>query len=69
MQEVIRNQTCVGMRHRDHVTTGSVDHGLSSSLLSYFFNKDGKKKLTHRDFLDFQRQLQREINRIEVGPA
>lgn len=69
VQEVIRNQTCVGMRHRDHTTTGSVDHGLSSSLLSYFFNKDGRKKLTHKEFLDFQRQLQREINRIEVGDA
>ncbi|XP_076439881.1 calcium uptake protein 1, mitochondrial-like isoform X2 [Babylonia areolata] len=65
VQEVIRNQTHIGMRHRDHSTTGSVDHGLSSSLQCYFFGKDGKKKLTHKDFLDFQRQLQREINRIE----
>lgn len=65
VQEVIRNQTYVGMRHRDHAVTGSVDHGLSSSLQCYFFGKDGRKKLTHKEFLDFQRQLQREINRIE----
>ncbi|KAK7113550.1 calcium uptake protein 1, mitochondrial-like isoform X2 [Littorina saxatilis] len=65
VQEVIRNQTSVGMRHRDHAVTGSVDHGLSSSLLCYFFGKDGKRKLTVKEFLDFQRQLQREINKIE----
>lgn len=65
VQEVIRNQTSVGLRHRDHSVTGSVDHGLSSSLMTYFFGKDGRKKLTHKEFLEFQRLLQREINKIE----
>lgn len=66
MQEIIRNQTSVGMRHRNHATTGSVDHGMSSALSSYFFGADGSKKLTVSEFLEFQKQLQREINKIEV---
>lgn len=65
VQEIIRNQTSIGMKHRDHTTTGSVDRGMSSALVTFFFGKDGKKKLTHQEFLEFQRQLQREINRIE----
>lgn len=67
VQSVIRHQTSVGMRHRDHAVTGSVDHGLSSSLTTYFFGPNGKRKLTDKEFLDFQRQLQREINRIEFS--
>lgn len=55
------------MRHRDHKVTGSVDRGMSSALMVYFFGKDGKKKLTHQEFLEFQRLLQREINKIEVS--
>ncbi|KAK0047978.1 calcium uptake protein 1 mitochondrial-like isoform X1 [Biomphalaria pfeifferi] len=65
VQEIIRNQTSVGMKHRNHSTTGSVDHGMSSALSSYFFGTDGKKKLTVSQFLEFQRQLHREINKIE----
>uniref|UniRef100_A0A0B7A398 EF-hand domain-containing protein n=1 Tax=Arion vulgaris TaxID=1028688 RepID=A0A0B7A398_9EUPU len=67
VQEILRNQTSVGMRHRNHATTGSVDHGMSSALSSYFFGADGNKKLTVSEFLDFQKQLQREINKIEFN--
>ncbi|CAL1532340.1 unnamed protein product [Lymnaea stagnalis] len=67
VQEIIRNQTSVGMRHRNHTTTGSVDHGMSSALSSYFFGVDGQQKLTVDEFLAFQRQLHREINKIEFN--
>jgi Ca2+-binding EF-hand superfamily protein len=67
VQEIIRNQTSIGMRHRNHSTTGSVDHGMSSALSSYFFGLDGSKKLTVLEFLEFQRQLQKEINKIEFN--
>ncbi|BFZ03410.1 hypothetical protein BsWGS_06449 [Bradybaena similaris] len=67
VQEIIRNQTSVGMKHRNHSTTGSVDHGMSSALSSYFFGSDGSKKLTVSEFLEFQKQLQREINKIEFN--
>ncbi|XP_035824269.1 calcium uptake protein 1, mitochondrial isoform X2 [Aplysia californica] len=67
VQEIIRNQTSIGMRHRNHSNTGSVDHGMSSALSSYFFGKDGSKKLTVKSFLEFQKQLHKEINRIEFN--
>lgn len=67
VQETIRSQTSVGMRHRNHANTGSVDRGMSSGLSEYFFGANGKKKLTVSEFLDFQRQLQREINKIEFN--
>ncbi|XP_059156509.1 calcium uptake protein 1, mitochondrial-like isoform X2 [Physella acuta] len=65
VQEIIRNQTSIGMRHRNNANSGSVDHGMSSALTSYFFGVDGSKKLTVSEFLEFQRQLHREINKIE----
>ncbi|GFR74302.1 calcium uptake protein 1, mitochondrial [Elysia marginata] len=67
VQGTIRSQTSIGMRHRNHANTGSVDRGMSSGLSEYFFGVDGKKKLTVSEFLDFQRQLQREINKIEFN--
>ncbi|RUS89715.1 hypothetical protein EGW08_002533 [Elysia chlorotica] len=67
VQETIRSQTSIGMRHRNHANTGSVDRGMSFGLSEYFFGPDGKKKLTVSEFLEFQRQLQREINKIEFN--
>ncbi|KAK3596375.1 hypothetical protein CHS0354_036925 [Potamilus streckersoni] len=67
VQEVIRNQTSVGMRHRDHAVTGSVVKQMSSALMTYFFGEDGKKKLTDKEFLHFQHELHKEILRLEFG--
>ncbi|XP_064618033.1 calcium uptake protein 1, mitochondrial-like isoform X2 [Liolophura sinensis] len=65
VDDLLRKQTSVGMRHRDHSTTGSVDKGMDSGLFTYFFGEDGNQKLTVKDFLDFQRGLQSEILKIE----
>lgn len=62
---IIRNQTSIGKRHKDHVTTGSVNRGVGSALLTFFFGPDGKKKLTVKEFLTFQQRLQNEVLRIE----
>lgn len=65
VQQIVMNQTSMGMRHRDRSTTGNVNKGVSSALATYFFGADGSKKLTVENFLDFQLQLQTEILRIE----
>ncbi|KAL5018067.1 hypothetical protein ScPMuIL_003789 [Solemya velum] len=65
VQEIIRNQTSIGMRHRDHAVTGSVMKGYSSALMTFFFGPDGKEKLTVKEFLQFQQRLQTEILEIE----
>lgn len=65
VQQIVMNQTSMGMRHRDRSTTGNVNKGVSSALATYFFGEDGSKKLTVENFLDFQLQLQTEILRIE----
>ncbi|XP_022244268.1 calcium uptake protein 1 homolog, mitochondrial-like isoform X2 [Limulus polyphemus] len=65
VQTIIRNQTSMGMRHRDHSNTGNIYRGVSSGLATYFFGHDHKKKLTVEKFLDFQKQLQTEILALE----
>ncbi|XP_061175248.1 calcium uptake protein 1, mitochondrial-like isoform X2 [Saccostrea echinata] len=65
VNDIIRNQTSIGKRHKDHVVTGSVNKGVGSALLNYFFGPDGKKKLTVKEFLTFQQRLQNEVLRIE----
>ncbi|XP_041363978.1 calcium uptake protein 1, mitochondrial-like isoform X2 [Gigantopelta aegis] len=65
VQNIAQSQTSVGMRHRNHSNTGSVQKFVSSALLTFFFGEDGTKKLTADEFLEFQRQLQTEILRIE----
>lgn len=67
MNAIIRNQTSIGKRHKDHAVTGSVNKGVGSVLLTYFFGPDGKKKLTVKEFLTFQQRLQNEVLRIEVS--
>jgi len=54
------------MRHRDHAVTGNIMKGVSSALVTYFFGSEGKRKLTVKEFLDFQQQLLNEVLRIEV---
>jgi hypothetical protein len=54
------------MRHRDHAVTGNTLKSMNTGLADYFFGSGLDQKLTVRRFLDFQRQLQREILSIEV---
>ncbi|XP_047368866.1 calcium uptake protein 1 homolog, mitochondrial isoform X1 [Vespa velutina] len=62
---LIRQQTSIGNRHRDHANTGNTFKGVNSALTTYFFGPNMKQKLTIEKFLDFQEQLQREILSLE----
>ncbi|XP_068206157.1 calcium uptake protein 1 homolog, mitochondrial-like isoform X2 [Palaemon carinicauda] len=62
---LIRNQTSIGARHRDHANTGNTFKGVNSALSTYFFGHTLKEKLTIEKFLDFQQQLQQEILSLE----
>lgn len=62
---LVRNQTSIGNRHRDHVHTGNTFKGVNSALTTYFFGPNMDKKLTIEKFLEFQRQLQREMLSLE----
>ena len=69
VQSIIRSQTSMGMRHRDRSTTGNTlrTAGCSSALTTYFFGADLKGKLTIGSFLEFQRKLQHDVLKLEVG--
>nr|XP_018900961.1 PREDICTED: calcium uptake protein 1 homolog, mitochondrial isoform X2 [Bemisia tabaci] len=77
---LIRQQTSIGNRHRDHANTGNTfkvyqtglqnklserEKGVNSALTTYFFGPKKDKKLTIEKFLDFQTQLQKEILGLE----
>lgn len=62
---LIRQQTSIGSRHRDHANTGNTFKGVNSALTTYFFGENRDKKLTIEKFLEFQEQLQREILSLE----
>ncbi|XP_043278590.1 calcium uptake protein 1 homolog, mitochondrial isoform X2 [Venturia canescens] len=62
---LIRQQTSIGNRHRDHANTGNTFKGVNSALTTYFFGPNMKQKLTIEKFLDFQEQLQKEILSLE----
>ena len=62
---LMRSQSSMGARHRDHQATGSTLKGINSGLIAYFFGQNRKKHLTVDDFLEFQRELQNEILRLE----
>lgn len=62
---LIRQQTSIGSRHRDHANTGNTFKGVNSALTTYFFGPKNDEKLTIEKFLDFQQQLQREILTLE----
>nr|XP_023993751.1 calcium uptake protein 1, mitochondrial [Salvelinus alpinus] len=55
------------MRHRDRSTTGNTlkTGGCSSALTTYFFGADLKGKLTIGHFLEFQRELQHDVLKLE----
>lgn len=60
--------TQTGMRHRDHVVTGSVlSAHVNSGIKEYFFGKDLKKRLTVQRFIEFQTNLQQEVMYLEVN--
>lgn len=63
--DLIRQQTSIGSRHRDHANTGNTFKGVNSALSTYFFGPHLEDKLTIEKFLDFQHQLQREILSLE----
>ncbi|KAK0407806.1 hypothetical protein QR680_003604 [Steinernema hermaphroditum] len=66
VQDLVISQTTVGQRHRDHITPSfSFRKQTNSALRSYFFGKDGKKKLDVNTFLQFQAHLHRDILKIE----
>ncbi|KAL7742169.1 hypothetical protein ACLKA6_005441 [Drosophila palustris] len=62
---LVRQQTSIGTRHRDHANTGNTFKGVNSALITYFFGPNLDEKLTIEKFLDFQEQLQREILSLE----
>nr|XP_032511343.1 calcium uptake protein 1 homolog, mitochondrial-like isoform X1 [Danaus plexippus plexippus] len=62
---LIRQQSSIGSRHRDHANTGNTFKGINSALTTYFFGPKLNEKLTIEKFLDFQHQLQNEILSLE----
>ncbi|KAJ0179989.1 hypothetical protein K1T71_004580 [Dendrolimus kikuchii] len=62
---LIRQQSSIGSRHRDHANTGNTFKGINSALTTYFFGAKLNQKLTIEKFLDFQQQLQKEILSLE----
>ena len=62
---LMRSQSSMGARHRDHQNTGSTLKGINSGLITYFFGQNRKGILTVDDFLEFQRSLQNEILKLE----
>ncbi|XP_073970938.1 mitochondrial calcium uptake 1 isoform X2 [Rhodnius prolixus] len=72
---LIRLQTSIGSRHRDHANTGNTFKlkqnsagklsGVNSALTTYFFGPKLDQKLTIEKFLEFQNQLQTEILSLE----
>ncbi|XP_045512821.1 calcium uptake protein 1 homolog, mitochondrial-like isoform X1 [Pieris brassicae] len=62
---LIRQQSSIGSRHRDHANTGNTFKGINSALTTYFFGPKLNEKLTIEKFLDFQHQLQKEILSLE----
>ncbi|XP_037874723.1 calcium uptake protein 1 homolog, mitochondrial isoform X2 [Bombyx mori] len=62
---LIRQQSSIGSRHRDHANTGNTFKGINSALTTYFFGSKLDEKLTIEKFLDFQHQLQKEILSLE----
>jgi len=66
---LLRNQTSMGAKHRDHSNTGNTCKGVNenSALSMYFFGADVKSKLTIEKFLEFQARLQQEILSLEFS--
>uniref|UniRef100_A0A1I8J1V8 Calcium uptake protein 1, mitochondrial n=2 Tax=Macrostomum lignano TaxID=282301 RepID=A0A1I8J1V8_9PLAT len=66
VQAILRDQSNVGKRHRDHSTTGNtLKAEMNTALATYFFGENGQGTLSVARMLEFQARLQRELNRIE----
>uniref|UniRef100_A0A034W1V6 Calcium uptake protein 1-like protein, mitochondrial n=1 Tax=Bactrocera dorsalis TaxID=27457 RepID=A0A034W1V6_BACDO len=63
--DLVRQQSTIGIRHRDHAATGNTFKGVNSALTHYFFGPNLDQKLTIQKFIQFQAQLQREILTLE----
>ncbi|UJR13403.1 hypothetical protein I4U23_000418 [Adineta vaga] len=61
---LIREQTSIGQRHRDHATTGNILRE-TSIVNHYFFGENLDQLLTVEKFLHFYEQLQNEILQLE----
>jgi hypothetical protein len=60
LKSLIRAQTSIGQRHRDHSTTGNILRE-TSIVNQYFFGENLDQLLTLDKFLHFYEQLQNEI--------
>ena len=60
--DVITNPICTFFQN-----TGSSYKGINSGLTTYFFGENKEGNLTVDKFLEFQRQLQNEILRLEFN--
>ena len=64
LKSLIRAQTSIGQRHRDHATTGNILRE-TSMVNQYFFGENLDQLLTIEKFLQFYEQLQNEILQLE----
>ena len=64
---LMRSQSSMGARHRDHQNTGSTLKGINSGLITFFFGESKEGILTVDKFLEFQRRLQNEILKLEFN--
>lgn len=62
---LMKSQSSMGVRHRDHQNTGSTFKGINSGLIAFFFGENREGILTVDKFLEFQRRLQNEILALE----
>lgn len=68
LKGLIRAQTSIGQRHRDHSTTGNILRE-TSIVNQYFFGENLDQLLTIDKFLQFYDQLQDEILKLEFNRA
>ena len=68
LKTLIRTQTSIGQRHRDHTTTGNILRE-NSIVNQYFFGENLDQLLSIEKFLQFYEQLQTEILQLEFHRA
>merc|ERR1719195_2496813 len=50
---LMKSQSSMGARHRDHQNTGNTFKGINSGLITYFFGENKEGILTVEKFLEF----------------
>lgn len=68
LKDLIREQTNIGQKHRDHSATGNILKD-NSILNRFFFGEKFDEILTLEKFLEFYDQLENEILRLEFSRA